>query len=196
MTRKKISKKEIERRSLEALKSQGFANIVPVPVDIMIERIGADIIPRKNMLQRIGIDALWNQDFTELHIDEYRYMSSSNHRGRFTLAHEIGHYYLHRNHRKIFKDTNEWKEHILGKTPLRRIEELEANNFGGFLLIPTKALSHKFQELKENDTTYRDVFGEDISNRELMEYFISDLARHFEVSTYCMEIRIKYFNEY
>ena len=46
MTRKKISKKEIERRSLEALKSQGFANIVPVPVDIMIEEILRKVVDR------------------------------------------------------------------------------------------------------------------------------------------------------
>ena len=196
MSQKRFSKKEIEKITQRVLREHDYEGIIPVPVDIMIEKLGADIIPKKDMLKRIGIDAFWDQDFTQLYIDESRYMAYYNHRGRFTMAHEMGHYYLHRKHKKIFKDINEWKEHVLGKTPLRRIEELEANNFGGFLLVPTKALSHKFQELKESDTTYKDVIGEKIPDSELMRYFTSDLARYFEVSTYCMEIRIRYFEEY
>ena len=166
---------------------------MPVPVDIMIERLGANIVPRKNMLQRIGIDAFWNPNFTALYIDEDRYMSSSNYRGRFTLAHEIGHYVLHKDHSKEFSNMEEWKNHILGKTALRKIEEMEANDFAGFLLIPTKELRLKFEELKSSDTSYEEILEGEIDNSEIMRYFTGDLAKYFQVSRSCMEIRIKYF---
>ena len=196
MIRTRISKTEIEECTLKVLKDHYFHNIIPVPVDLMIEKLGVDIVPRKDMLKRIGIDACWNQDFTELHIDEDRYMATNNHRGRFTLAHEMGHYYLHKNHAKIFRNEEEWKTHILMKNPLRRIEEIEANDFAGFLLVPTKDLSLKFQELKDTEE-YDDNFfpSEGISSTELMRYFSDDLSRSFKVSTYCMEIRIGYFKE-
>ena len=52
------------------------------------------------MLSQYSVDAFLSLDFLELHIDEEHYMSQTN-RSRFTLAHEAGHYFLHKEIKRV-----------------------------------------------------------------------------------------------
>ena len=95
------------------------------------------------------------------------------HRRRFTVAHELGHFFRHSNvqthvdqdFRINFRDARssgavDWME-------------IEANNYAADLLMPTQFLLH--------DVTKRE---------ELTESFIASLATRYEVSTMAMRIRL------
>lgn len=56
-------------------------------------------------------------------------------RQRFTLAHELGHYFLHRNRSLEFVDKALYRSTHMDSM------EYEANNFAGALLMPREALS-------------------------------------------------------
>ena len=196
MIRKRLTKGEIEKSANQALQDHDYNSIIPVPVDLMVERLPADVVPKKGMLDRIGIDAFWSNDFSELYIDEERYMSNHNHRGRFTLAHELGHYYLHRTEGTQFSSLESWKKHVQGNTSLRKVEEWEANQFAGFLLVPSVELQKKFRHLKEHDKSYKCFIGEDEPDEAIASFFLDELSKHFEVSTVRMEIRLKNFKDY
>jgi len=109
---------------------------VPIPIEEIVElRLGITIVPRLGLLKEEGIDAFLSHDFTTLNIDQEHYMNQSN-RCRFTLAHEIGHYVLHREIIQSIKTLSQWKRFILGEGTGRAVYEIHADNFAGCLLMP------------------------------------------------------------
>ncbi len=95
--------------------------------------------------------------------------SDSTPRKLFTIAHELGHYFVHRNECEEFIDgqfiaRNEQEKHA--------IKELEANEFAGNLIMPEE----RVKELAAGQIT-----GE----------VIYDLAKSFGVSRIAMETRLK-----
>ncbi len=90
-------------------------------------------------------------------------------RKRFTIAHELGHYFLHADESKEFVDGNVFTR----SNAIRYGErELEANEFAGNLVMPES----KVRQM---------VTG------EITDETITSLARTFEVSTFAMETRLK-----
>jgi Zn-dependent peptidase ImmA (M78 family) len=92
-------------------------------------------------------------------------------RQRFTMAHELGHYLLHRSTNPIFVD---------GRTFFRdeksssgtRIQEIEANAFAGELLMPEEAVRSRVSE-----------------KLSIMDGFeLGELASNFKVSEAAMSI--------
>lgn len=97
-------------------------------------------------------------------------------RKRFTIAHELGHYELHRDKSDLFVD----KEFIYrsvnsGNTAINLQMEQEANVFASGILMPTELLRREV-EGKNMDLT--------------SDENIKQLAKLFEVSTTAMSIRI------
>jgi hypothetical protein len=62
----------------------------------------------------------------------------NRHRRRFTLAHEIGHFLLHRNIQRTYSDTDATMNDYHTR------EEHEANIFAAILLMPASLLPHNF----------------------------------------------------
>lgn len=85
-------------------------------------------------------------------------------RQRYTIAHELGHYCLHRHLKKIFEDQ------IFFRGTESCTEEWQANEFASSILMP----ENKFREMVRRGTTD-----------------IEELARKFEVSTLALRIRAK-----
>jgi Zn-dependent peptidase ImmA (M78 family) len=85
-------------------------------------------------------------------------------RRRFTMAHELAHYFLHRNRKSNFSDQ------ILFRSDETDPMEREANRFAGELLMP------------EDEVRLLLKSGE---NR------VEDLAAHFGVSSLAMRVRAK-----
>ena len=97
-------------------------------------------------------------------------------RQRFTIAHELGHYELHKDKSDLFVD----KEFIYrsvnsGNTAINQQMEQEANVFASGILMPTELLRREV-ESKNMDLTNDD--------------HIKQLAKLFEVSMTAMSIRI------
>lgn len=104
-------------------------------------------------------------------------------RRRFTIAHELGHYELHRLSKEIFVDNKKFK-------PLFRdqrsstgelVIEQEANAFAAALLMPRNLL------VKEITKQQIDLSDEDSD-------LIENLAAKFKVSTQAMTFRIANLN--
>jgi Zn-dependent peptidase ImmA (M78 family) len=96
-------------------------------------------------------------------------------RQRFTLAHELGHYFMHQN-RKTFVEYRDNKEQ---KNTEERIErspkEIEANKFAAALLMPKKFLLEDIA-----------AFG----SSGLNEGYVSALAQKYGVSDPAMVYRL------
>lgn len=90
-------------------------------------------------------------------------------RQRFTIAHEIAHYILHRD---LIGDGI--VDDILYRSGLSDHLEAQANRLAADLIMPWPSLHKRIQELS------------DLKNEELYE----QLARDFEVSTTAMKIRL------
>lgn len=93
-------------------------------------------------------------------------------RKRFSLAHELGHYLLHRNDGKLFVS-------IYRRNGISSLatdpKEVEANQFAAELLMPEEAIKQRLV----NSTV--DASDED---------FVRKLASEFEVSVQAMSIRL------
>lgn len=86
-------------------------------------------------------------------------------RQKFTLAHELGHYFLHRDGHSSFED-----EVIFPRNQESNPMEWEANNFAAQFLMP----KDEFKTLVASGTTS-----------------VDDIARHFDVSTMAVRVRAK-----
>lgn len=139
----------------------------PVKLGAMAKRLGVKVLlstlPRGTSGQ-IGQE---NGDFV-IRINRHE----AKHRQRFTLAHEIAHYLLHRD--KII-ESGGWSENVLLRSGQPANLEYEANRLASDLVIP----SH---QLAEATAEYSGPMTSEV---------IEDLARRFRVSTAAMEIKLQ-----
>jgi Zn-dependent peptidase ImmA (M78 family) len=96
----------------------------------------------------------------------------AKHRQRFTLAHELAHYLLHRD--KIVAEGG-WSENVLLRSGQPASIEYEANRLASDLVIPSAQLSAATAEYAG----------------PLTSEMIEDLARKFVVSAAAMEIKLQ-----
>lgn len=140
----------------------------PVKLGAIAERLGVKVLlstlPRGTSGQ-IGKE---DGDFV-IRINRHE----AKHRQRFTLAHELAHYLLHRE--RIEAD-GEWSENVLLRAPNQPIQiEYEANRLASDLVIPSHLLAR----------ATADYTG------PMTSEVIEDLARRFGVSTAAMEIKLQ-----
>lgn len=96
----------------------------------------------------------------------------AKHRQRFTLAHELAHFLLHRD--RIEKEGG-WSENVLLRSGQPANIEYEANRLASDLVIPSALLTKATEE-------YTGPMTNEV---------IEDLARRFGVSTAAMEIKLQ-----
>ena len=119
----------------------------PLPIDmekIVERRMNLNIEPEHNLLSELDIDAYLKVDLTGIIVDHDCYMNEKFiNRLRFSLAHEIGHFFLHKDIYSSFSivDSSAWKE-FMKNIPDREYGffEYQANEFAGRALVPRKRL--------------------------------------------------------
>jgi hypothetical protein len=115
-----------------------------------------DIIPDDGVLRDFGADAAIMSDFTGIYVDGETYELIDRapewklNRLRFSLAHELGHLYLHR---ELFEESGiEDADHYLAwlnEHDGRKYQiEREANEFAGRLLVPVEVLQERFDRMQ------------------------------------------------
>lgn len=170
-----------------------------IPVDIeKILEIGLkiSIIPSPGLQNRVNVDAFISSNWKNIYVDNGRYMSDSYYRRiRFSLAHELGHFILHKD---IFEslniDTLEEYYRFYNECPQEQSKYLEAqaNKFAGYLLMPRDILeAYKIKYLRE---ARNKLIGTPLENNEEIDLngvIAQDLADIFEVSSQAMEIGLK-----
>lgn len=94
-------------------------------------------------------------------------------RRRFTIAHELGHYELHRDQSNMFIDKQFIYRSKNAYNPQEQVMEQEANTFASAILMPTSMVRDLVDtiDLKDDDA-------------------IKDLAKIFDVSITAMSLRI------
>ena len=186
-----LSYSEIEAKAEEFLQQYNPKGTVPVPIERIIEiDLDINVVPKKGLKNIHKIDAFLSSDLTELYIDHDDYMNETN-RGRFSLAHEMGHYVMHKDIVQTIQSIDDWKKKVLGDGAKRALLENEANDFAGCILMPKSALTKEYdqqmakaeQEFKKLGLTLKD-------NTVVDSYIAVAIAKNFGVSQQAAEIRI------
>lgn len=186
-----ISYEDTERAAEAFLAKYHPDRSIPIPIEKIVEiKLGISVVPRMNLVSNEGIDAFLSHDFTELYIDYQHYFGQTN-RSRFTLAHEIGHYVLHREVVSQIKTMDDWKKFILGQGVGRAVYEIHADNFAGCLLMPRPEVSEEYQLLKESAQKSLKAAGMSIGDEKTLISFIANqVAKKFDASPKAAEIRL------
>lgn len=133
------------------LKEQKMLSTLPIDVEGLVERkLGIEIVPISGFQSLYGVDGMLSQDLTRISVDE-RVMVNVAPRYRFTLAHEVGHYYLHgdaiREHLDNPGDAELMLWEVLGDEDYKRAE-FQANCFASALLMPTSHVQALFDQIQ------------------------------------------------
>ena len=164
----------------------GFKIEAPIDLDRIVELLGikvnSDLILDKDHIGKVGYIKIKDGD-PYIWINPLE--NSLETRQRFTLAHELGHLFLHINPsvsgNSEYYDT---AETLNRTTTVWNKQEKEANDFAAKLLMPLDLIN---KEGKALISRYKEEHGENISK----ELFISAMASKFLVSRAAMEYRLK-----
>ena len=170
---------------------------IPVEPEYIIEvGLRLDIQPTKGLFSEREIDAWLKFDFTGIIVDTDRYLNEKfSNRLRFSFAHELGHFFLHRYLLKdlTFNSFQQWEEFILN-SPQKDYKwfEWQANEFAGRLIVPLQDLETYVckvcEELKQNDLLLRYLS----KDPDLVLSCISpSLSKPFGVSEEVIEKRVQ-----
>ena len=160
---------------------------LPIEVDLIAEKNGFDLIPLSGLRNLSLTDAYLSHNKKEIAYDP----DVATVRIRFSIAHELGHYFLHKDLMKEvrFTDYSEWRE-LLKEIPgwFWGKVEMQANEFAGQLLVPRDMLIQVIVEYKTEIEAAMQYIPNDI--KAIREYLAIPLAKRFEVSQDAMRIRL------
>lgn len=129
-------------------------NKIPIE-EIAVFDLGLELIPIKGVEEKTNIDGFLSNDLKTIFIDLDRYYDNRYiKRIRFTIAHEVGHYIMHKDDILScnFKSTDEW---ILFRRNMSEEElflyEQQAYEFAGRLLVPLEALLGEIKKTRRKD---------------------------------------------
>ncbi len=162
----------INRKVSEILTKIGVSTL-PVKVDDIAKSLGVDVVPYP-FDDDISGTLIIDGDIGTIGYNQYE----SRVRRRFTIAHELGHFELHRDRSTMFLD-KQFKVHFRSNASKHSEEiqemEQEANAFAAALLMP--------EDLIRNQVKDVDI---DLGSEEGIRH----LARVFDVSTQAMSFRL------
>jgi len=175
---------------------------VPVPIDEIVEldlKIQTKPIP--NLKSEYDIDGflVLLKDAPVLYIDQNIYENEKQeNRRRFTYAHELGHFWLHRDIIKEVKETFDlrsrwdWIE-FRANIPEDDLGwfEWQAYEFAGRLLVPRNRLIQELNSCSEKVSAFRNVFPNG-SDEQLIDYLAGAINQVFRVAEETIVKRIRH----
>jgi Zn-dependent peptidase ImmA (M78 family) len=145
---------------------------LPIPIEEIARSRGLKVIPYPLGEDVSGLLSIENGQGTIGYNQEEPKV-----RRRFTVAHELGHFELHRELSHLFVDKQFIYRSMNSKnTPVNQVMEVEANTFASAILMPTELVRREVDNIQI-----------DLAN----EVVIKELAAKFEVSVFAMSIRLK-----
>ena len=131
-----------------------FSSSLPVDIENVVEAtLGMKIIPIEGLQKLCDMEGFISNDFTSIYVDKFLYQDDRYYkRVRFTIAHEIGHYVLHRStiDSQKFDDENDWIKFRIGlKDDTLGWFETQASEFAGRLLVPLDSLVEEFRSKRQ-----------------------------------------------
>ncbi|HCL00461.1 MAG TPA: hypothetical protein DHW42_10215 [Candidatus Marinimicrobia bacterium] len=166
-----------------------------VPVDVF-EIIEIDFkiqpVPQPDLYGKCGIDAFLTPDCKELWVDQQRYFSNNwTNRSRFTIAHEIGHLYMHKKElsKLHFESINEWIDFRINNSQNVGRFEYQGHEFAGRLLVPKKLLLEEVAKFSNKITIYKKSAG-NRANDPIISHIAGIICPTFGVSEQVISKRI------
>lgn len=112
--------------------------------DIVDVHIGLNVIPVDHLRSRHDVEGFLSMDRQSIYVDHALYTNAKlAHRYRFTLAHEVGHWFLHEPlyAPATFENFEDWKQYLSGLSDQDQFfYENQAYCFAGLILVPTEHL--------------------------------------------------------
>lgn len=166
-----VTRREIKNIVGKLLKGNSIVN-PPVPVEKIAKTLGLEVRYEPFIEKTEDVSGMLYRD-QNTGIVGVNSLHQSN-RQRFTLAHEIGHYLLHKTN-KVFVDQT-FGLHLRDSTSSQAIDrqEIEANHFAAELLMPEAMIVHALKDQSPDD----------------IEKLPEKLASRFDVSVQAMAFRL------
>jgi len=183
------------KNSADTFRNKYWNDAVPIDIEKIIDfKMGINIIPSPGLQILCDVDALIYSDWKSIIVDYNKYFDDRyKNRLRFSYAHEIGHFILHKNiHKSLnIKSINDFQKFIKEIPQIQYAHlETQANKFANYLLIPRERLvieKEKIIKIKEiNDL----INSGKLDNKTVNPYLAIPLSKIFGVSLDAMEIAL------
>jgi Zn-dependent peptidase ImmA (M78 family) len=174
-----------------------YSSNLQVEIENVVEAtLGMRIIPIENLQKLCDMEGFISNDFTSIYVDKFLYQDDRFYkRVRFTIAHEIGHYILHRStiDSQKFDDENDWIKFRIGlKDDTLGWFETQASEFAGRLLVPLDSLIEEFR-LKRQVVIkkFSSWDSPKINDDDLFSIIAPLICSRFDVSAEVIERRLR-----
>lgn len=157
--------------------------------------LGLDAIPFDDLAAKYRVEAAIKADFSGIYLDAEQYALMERgpewklNRLRFTVAHELAHYFLHRDFPQdsdfsSMADFARWTATYRGR---KYTAEQEANEFAGRLLVPEARLAALFEEFAPDAERLIPNF---MQSGPLRDKFAEKIAPRFGVNSQVITVRL------
>ncbi|KAF0221493.1 MAG: hypothetical protein FD174_262 [Geobacteraceae bacterium] len=195
-----LTNDQISDATLRFLSQYHPEDTIPVPIEEIVElQLHLDIVPTPELQRKFQIDGFLSRDFKSIYVDDF-VQSSRPTRYRYTLAHEVGHLYLHRELLEgmvNFNSVAEWQEFVKGMFGRDRdYMEYQGYAFAGYVLVPKHHIEREFLTcLPEIESQLSQAKEAGISRTAYLDFAVGAMASKlggiFDVSAEVIERRIK-----
>jgi Zn-dependent peptidase ImmA (M78 family) len=176
-----LSYEQIRTKADSFLAQYNPGKKIPVPIEEIVEfSLGLNIIPLPGLQKAYDTVAFISSDFKSIYVDK-SVLENQERRYRFSLAHEVGHFWLHKGCLSAFtfRSIEEWKrfECDIDDESYTWLE-FQAYSFGGLVSVPREPLASCKKRLEEQiritgmDAT-TDAAQEIVSERLKIEFNVS-----------------------
>lgn len=168
---------------------------IPVDIELIAESaLGIRIIPLDDLRSDSDIDGLGSRDFKFIYVDKDQYSDDRYYnRIKFTIAHELAHYMLHREYIESL-EINSGDEWIAFRLNMDEDElewfERQANEFAGRLLVPIEPLVVIFPSVRD-EITKKMSWMDKMNTEELITTAARKICNHFGISADVIERRLR-----
>ncbi|MBR5647892.1 ImmA/IrrE family metallo-endopeptidase [Candidatus Saccharibacteria bacterium] len=180
-----LNKQKIISCAEEVLEKYYGGREFPIDVEEICDELEISILPIPGLAKAKHIDAFISMDFTSIYVDSYEYEKDSN-RYRFSVAHELGHFFLHRKYYpRNVKEMGKWIK--ISQNILNNYAEFQANYFAGSLLVPEEEL------VRVLDYEFDGSFVRNYWNASSVELgkILALVRKHFKVSDVVIARRMR-----
>lgn len=183
------------KNKADVFRSKFWNGSLPIDIERIIDlKLRIDIITVSRLHDYCDTDALISSDWNSIYVDSNKFLDERyQNRLRFSFAHEIGHFVLHKDIYKNFKIKNEKDFYrLIKEIPQSQYGYLEtqANKFANYLLIPREKLIKEKKKI-ENTIEFKKIikFGK-VDQKTINSYISIPLSKIFAVSEDAVEIAL------
>lgn len=180
----------LEAKAEEFLREHHPSLSIPVPIEEIVEfRLGLNIVPFPNLKAEFDVDGFLTFVPTTIYVDQQQ-MERQEARYRFTLAHEVGHWLLHRD---LYSDAGitDLASYVAAYEAMdddaQKDMEFQARNLGGRILLPREPFVGALTEAFE---PFRAKVPKDADVRLVCARLAKLLGPRFNVSEQVIETRL------